>query len=674
MAKQIVFILTFLFSNYIFSQQSVVDSLLSELEQTNADSIKLDLLIDISYEYFNIDISQADFYIEKIKEYSIKSQSEESFGKYYVVKGFQSYKQGKLDSAMVYYNLAAEKFNKINFSHGLISLYNNMGVLNQSLGRYHEALTNFQDAYLIIRTTNQTDNVANCLKNIGAMHHKLKNYQTAQDYCEQSIEIATANNQQTIAAKSLIMLGNIAIQHLNYDLAMQHYFDALSILKKKKDLAGIATCEINIGSLYIRKREYDPGMKFTQSALEKFEQLNDKPNMSACLNSMGVISVRNNNISLAISFFERSLILQKEFGSQNQITTMYKNLSEAYSLIQNYEEAYLNLKNYTQLHDSIFNAEKHRAIAELETQYKTERNKKTIELQQAEIARQESEKQLLIIFIISMVIAINALAWGFFQKQKANKEIQKQKAEISDKNKLLEVQKKELQSTNATKDKMFSIIAHDLRGPIGSLKSFVDLLADNNKILETKRGIKYLKTFQNSANSTFTLLDNLLFWAKSQQGSMDFHPTEQSIKEIIEENHDLLVPLARQKEIDFIIKADNGNLARFDKTMIGIVVRNLMANALKFTPSKGTVEVTTNLLGKEILITVKDTGVGIPLKKQDTIFDEETHYSTIGTGNEKGSGLGLILCKEFVKKNNGRIWFNSSPGKGSEFCFTIPIP
>ena len=673
MFKNLIFLITFLFPGILIAQTSVVDSLLIELKQTTKDSTKIWLLNDIVSEYFDTDLSKAAVFIDEIKTTSLQSQYEKGLGVYYTNKGLLFHKRGQVDSCIESYKQAEIIFRKLQDQNGLISIYNNLGLLNQSLGKYHEALSNFQDAYSIMQSINHKNSVATCLKNIGVMHYKLKNYQTAQEYIKQSLEIATANNLQTDVAKGLIMLGNIAIQRHHHEEAEQNFLLAHSICKNLNYLPGIATCEINRGNLHIRKKEYESAMLLAKSAYDKFEQLNDKPNMAICLNSLGVITARQQNISASTYYYEKSLALQKEFGSQNQITTMYKNLADAYSLINNYKAAYHNLKNYTQLHDSIFNSEKHRVIAELETQYKTERNKKTIELQQAEIAKQQSEKQLLIVFIFSMVIAITALAWGFFHKQKANKEIQKQKAEISEKNKLLEIQKRELQSTNATKDKMFSIIAHDLRGPIGSLKSFVDLLADNNKILETTKGLKYLKTFQNSANSTFTLLDNLLYWAKNQQGTMDYCPEQHSIKSVIEENFDLLVPLAKQKEIEFIINSDNGSLARFDKTMIGIVVRNLMANALKFTPSNGTVEVSTRTRENEILISVKDTGVGIPIKNQYKLFDEEIPYSTIGTGNEKGSGLGLILCKEFITKNNGRIWFNSTPGEGTEFCFTIPI-
>ncbi|MEZ4524969.1 MAG: hybrid sensor histidine kinase/response regulator [Desulfobacterales bacterium] len=235
-----------------------------------------------------------------------------------------------------------------------------------------------------------------------------------------------------------------------------------------------------------------------------------------------------------------------------------------------------------------------------------------------------------------------------------------------------------LREANAAKDRLFSIIAHDLRGPIGSLCQTVEIMADAPGALEQELQAELLKSLSMSVRGVHYLLENLLYWAGSQSGQMFFHPGPVRLSDIVEPNISLLNTAARSKNIRLhseIAPDSEGQeiLVWADREMMEVVVRNLLSNALKFTPDFGGVSLRAVRKGEEAEISVKDTGVGIRSEDIGKLFSLHEHFSTRGTRSEKGSGLGLILCKEFTEKNKGRLWVESTEGKGSVFRFTLPL-
>lgn len=233
-------------------------------------------------------------------------------------------------------------------------------------------------------------------------------------------------------------------------------------------------------------------------------------------------------------------------------------------------------------------------------------------------------------------------------------------------------QKRELILANETKDKLFSIIAHDLRGPIGSLVNMFELLEDETLFTEKEKKEAEI-AMKKSTKSTYALLENLLRWSRLQNGTIEFDPQEINCFDIVEQCFTLLKNLSKNKKISLINNIKNDLYAYADKEMITTVIRNLISNAIKFTNENGTIEVNADKKDYFIFISVKDNGVGISNKNIDKLFTISEKISSTGTSGEQGTGLGLVLCKEFVEKNNGKIWVESEIDKGSNFIFTIPV-
>jgi len=228
----------------------------------------------------------------------------------------------------------------------------------------------------------------------------------------------------------------------------------------------------------------------------------------------------------------------------------------------------------------------------------------------------------------------------------------------------------QLKELNATKDKLFSIIAHDLRSPFNNIIGLSDLLLEN--IISFEESEKYIKILNSSAKNTLVLLDNLLNWAKSQTGHLRFKPENILFSEIILKNISLNRLLAETKNISINYFSSDDVEVYADENMLKTVLRNLISNAIKFTNVGGNIKIYAFLKQDHVEITISDNGIGMNEKKRKSLFDISSK-NTLGRANENGSGLGLVLCKEFVMKNKGEIWVESEEGKGSSFKFTLPL-
>ncbi|MBI9069227.1 MAG: AAA family ATPase [Salinivirgaceae bacterium] len=252
--------------------------------------------------------------------------------------------------------------------------------------------------------------------------------------------------------------------------------------------------------------------------------------------------------------------------------------------------------------------------------------------------------------------------------------------EISEKNRLLEYQKEkiekahdELKDLNTTKDKFFSIIAHDLRGPLANINMFFDLLSKKVISNDQNQIDDFIQRFKETSKNTYDLLNNLLIWAQSQRNEILYNPTQANIKKVIDSNLSLIEQKASEKGVSLKNKITSDFSAYFDVNIIDTVTRNIINNALKYTNKNDSITISLSESNESVIISINDTGIGMNKNIMDHIFNLEGKASSRkGTNDEKGTGLGLILCKEFIEKNGGNIWVESQENVGSTFSFSIP--
>ncbi len=235
------------------------------------------------------------------------------------------------------------------------------------------------------------------------------------------------------------------------------------------------------------------------------------------------------------------------------------------------------------------------------------------------------------------------------------------------------VSNQQLKELNAIKDKFFSIIGHDLKNPFNSLLGMNDLLIQNADEYSPEKVRHFARQMYDSSKNAYNLLENLLEWARIQRGELEPKLVEINSEEIIKEVKELTEPLANSKDINLQTAPEDNPPVLADREMLKTILRNLVTNSIKYTHPKGTVIISTKKNEEYLQFTVSDTGMGIPSGYLDRLFEIDCKLSEEGTAKEKGTGLGLILCKEFVEKQEGKIWVESEEGKGSDFHFTIPL-
>ena len=265
------------------------------------------------------------------------------------------------------------------------------------------------------------------------------------------------------------------------------------------------------------------------------------------------------------------------------------------------------------------------------------------------------------------------------QKEKLEKEVQdrtakilSQKEEIEAQSELLRQSNEGLELLNLTKDKFLSIIAHDLRNPFNAVSSLSDILIKDLSKLRPEEAYEYLYTIKTSSDSASSLLDNLLQWARSQTNSININPASFSVRNLIENTFRLLKVIAASKNINLINNTEAGITMYADENMILTVARNIVGNAIKFTPQNGTITVSAELSDINVILRIEDNGTGMSKIQIENLFRIDRKTSSKGTAGEKGTGLGLIICKDFIDKNNGLIHVDSEPGGGTRFTITLP--
>jgi signal transduction histidine kinase len=255
-----------------------------------------------------------------------------------------------------------------------------------------------------------------------------------------------------------------------------------------------------------------------------------------------------------------------------------------------------------------------------------------------------------------------------------NDELQLAKEELKQQNEKLKQSEKQLKELNTTKDKLFSIIAHDLRSPFNSILGFSEPLDETEKDAFNKESAHNLEIINATAKKTLALLDNLLNWAKSQIGQINYEPERIILSSVILEIIEISNPTAQIKNITINYSQLNNIEVFADPNLFKSILLNLICNAIKFTHNNGRIDIEAKLISKQVEISVTDNGVGMSQEILNKLFKIDSGITLNGTANEKGSGLGLLICKEFVEKHGGRIWVESEIRKGSRFVFTIPQP
>ncbi len=539
------------------------------------------------------------------------------------------------------------------------------------VGDYHKSAQLLTSAMGVNRGVRHIDADALILNSLGRVNAARGRLDEAFDNYRQVLRYKD-DIGKPYEAEALFNLGHLFALQGEYDQALDYHRSALRVFRKLGDKEAEARSLNDIGVLYASMRNDDKSRANHKVALEIRQRLGDGLGLAESHNNIAALHLKAGETADAIAHGLLALEHGREAQSRELMLQSYELLSHAYKETGDFRNALAQLELGVALQELIASEKQERRLLEAQNRYviATKEN----EIQKLDALRlkrerevEEQRKSRNILFLIAVLVFLSAalLFVLYLVKRRSNMRLQAARREV-------EAQNEKLQELNDTKDKFFSIISHDLKGPLNSLTSFSGLLINHTDSLSREEIQLLAKDLDKSVRNLLTLLENLLEWSRSQTGNIDFTPEEFPIADLLTSNKALLQAQADAKGIAIDIDCNSNLVVRLHRNSLNTVIRNLISNSIKFTPAGGAVKVAVVSDRESLKITVSDTGVGMSKEAMDKLFRVGTKHSTVGTANEKGTGLGLVLCREFVERNGGRIRVHSEIGKGSLFTCMFP--
>lgn len=582
--------------------------------------------------------------------------------------------------ALEYFFKSLELTKELGKEDALARVYRSIGNIYSDISSWDMALNYFLDALEIYKKTNNQPGLSAMYNNIGIIYQNIKEKDKALLYFQKSLDIEISLKNESGQSSAYNNIGTVYDEQGNRDKALEYYNKSYEINKKYNDPQGIAISLNNIGLIFIEKGKYGQAYDYLTQSLKINKERKDTYDIANSNNNLAKLYLKQKKYPEAKNHLAASIKLAKQVDAKDLLLEAYDFLYQIYSEENDHLKALESYKLYAEMNDSLYSNEANNRIAEMRIKYETENIesenellRKDNEIHLLRLKRQEIIQRYWIGFTI-LVLILTIL--GFSQvrlKKRTNLLLESKNNQLKDANEKLSSSEKNLKELNATKDKFFSIIAHDLKNPFQALLGFSETLYTRNNELTHNEIKEYSKIIYESSQNLFNLLGNLLQWSKSQLGNIKVAPEKVILNEIYDEATSLLTLTADKKNIKLTNKVPENFTVFADKHIVSTVIRNLVSNAIKFTNQGGEITISAELKDNEAIISVSDNGIGIKPENLDKLFKIDYSYSTKGTENEQGTGLGLILCKELIEENNGHIWCESTYGKGSNFYFTLPI-
>jgi signal transduction histidine kinase len=548
----------------------------------------------------------------------------------------------------------------------LVKAHSYIGVSYRILGNYSEAMDYYFKGLELAKTHQQTEQEGYAYINIGNLHIYQGYYYNAIENLMKGKIIAEKLSHKRMLGYVQLNIGRAQMLRNENLEALENFKKALDIRIVINQVSGMAVCYKYIGDINLRLGKNSLALNNYKQSLDVVDKSMDKDLYANILTVLSKANLLKGNYNLAQTNAMMSMEIAKEIGAKLIIRDNLKVLSEIDLKTNQYKSASKHLECIINYNDTLFNQQLSEKMFNLEYQFEKQKDQAEIDLLNKDKRIQELELRRANTFNIALLIILGLISASFVYVLISLKHRRTQ-------NQLLEKQKKELDNINKTMDKMFLIIGHDLRGPIGNLKSLIEMLLEDEEVTKDKSLFETFSIFMKSVQSVIDLLENLLLWAKSQRNEISFQPENLNINNVVNRNLQLFRTIADHKGVKLIVKTESDFNVFADKNMLMTVVRNIISNAIKYTPTGGFIEIKVELENDFSKITIKDSGVGFSSEIAKKIFDTKNFYTTSGTNNEVGSGLGLLLSKEFVELNGGKIWAESEPEKGASFYFTLPI-
>ncbi len=648
----LVFFVLFIFNINISYSDSLSENFFSKIDSLEKEGL-YDLTSDKLQNFIELQLENDSI------SHSVLSHAYQRKGISYRALGRNPQSIQLFDKAVKHAFLAGDSIEVAN-------AYNELGYSFTMMGRYKEALEYYTKTLEIDEKLESWIGVAMDLNAIGKIYEFWKQYDEALDFFYQSLEIARDLDSKSMIALRKASIGSVYKSMGEYNVALEWLEKSLEMERNLGNIVREGYRLDQIGELYTLKGDFLTAESYLLQALNIFRDNNIFASESITLNHLGFNSLKKGDFPVARNYYNKSLSIAENLDFHNMLQKNHRELSMLYEELGNYSNALDHYKEYIVLKDTAFSEKARQELLYFQVKYETEQKEKELALLNKEKLEQKlklnkSNQQRITLGGVSVILLVllGALYSRFYIKKKAQKKLS-----------ALNIKLKEI---NQTKDKFFNILAHDLKNPIYSFRNISTAVHDSYKDLEPDQVISFTHELKSSSIKLCSFLDELLKWGASQTGYIVPKKHNFEIKPLFDELVDLHNIMIKSKNIKLNINVDPEHYVFADRDMMHTVFRNLISNAVKFTFEKGWINIDSIIKDNHILIKVADSGIGISEEDIGKLFDIGYDNSEIGNSDQKGSGIGLVLCKEFLERNNGSISVESKLGEGSVFMVSLPI-
>lgn len=681
--KKIIFCFLISLSILLHAENTLrhkIDSLKKEMEFAG-DKEKVNILAELSISFRDSENEEGIKYGKQGLVLARKLNLPDKEGEILTTIAFNYLAQLKYTQALNYTSEALIIANRTNNPSIFGSAYNHLGLYYYWRGINDKAAEYFLKALKYRQISKNKLGESNTLNGLGLVFNRNKDYDLAMDYFYKSLAIKKELMEPNAIVRTLTNIANCLKDSLNFTGAQKYLDTALTISRQNKYDGGIALCLSSMGEIAMLKNDYKTALPYYLKTLELYKKIG-KNGANGVLESylrMSDYYNKTENYRVALKYLDSAHIVAKSNELFGQLPKIYSSYGINYEKLNDFKNALTFNRLSVTTKDSTFNIEKSRLINEMQVIYQVEEKEKELQAKQNEIYY-----TLGIIAILVLVLILVALL--NYQKRKTNIELKKKNIQITEQKELLtetlatlkeseEQTKKyadELRQIIATKDKFFSIISHDLKGPFTAILGFSQILSKDSDQLTNEQIANYSSDLYKTASNQYRLLENLLDWARIQTNRMEFNPENICAGDEINSIIEILNSVADQKKIKIISSIDKDLLIKTDKNMFHTVMRNLINNSIKYSNSGSDINISGIQNLNETEFNVSDNGVGIDEKTLSNLFKIDKTSSLPGTAKEKGTGLGLALCKEMIENHGGNIKVESKKGEWTKVTFTIP--
>ncbi len=569
---------------------------------------------------------------------------------------------------------------------GFAASLHNRGTARAVLGNYDLGMLDLLEASRLREQIEDHEGLVSTFNNIGFVFSEMGNDRKALEYYQKSLDYQNKTNLKRDLGIVYNNIGSVYLRENKLDQALTYYYKALDANKEDGDERGIGASKSNIGTIYSNLGQYKKGLEFHFQAYELIKKNKDNLGMMSTMRYISNDYLHLGEIEKATDYALKSLQLAQQIGSMGEEKNSAILLATIYEKQGRTAKALELHKLVNTLKDSLFSVEKAEALGRMQALLEIETKAKENEIlrreQEASHQQIRMQKLLLLISVFSILIAIAFILLIIKSKRKVkkanielkaiNKEVESQKIDIQQKANALDEKNSELREINQIKDKLISVIAHDLKNPFNSISGYSEIIISQFDGYSKSELLSFLRIINDNSARGNMLLDNLLQWSRLQTKTIQYLPVKQNLYKLVFEELFFVQHIANEKNIHISNSIEKEIIVFADSNMLRTVIRNLVSNSIKFTPNDGKVIISAFTTNEGTTLVVEDSGKGIEKNIKEKLFTGEAGVTTTGYGGEKGTGLGLMLCKDFIDKHNGKIWVESEPNTGAKFFIQLP--